>query len=66
MCCRYWADESPEIREIVDEMNRLPLVDKWRRTTGITTYDERRENPGGDDICDFAGDPVSEDLKEYV
>ena len=20
MCCRYWADESPEIREIVEEM----------------------------------------------
>ena len=42
MCCRYWADESPEIREIVEEMNKSPLVDKWQRTTGITTYGEIR------------------------
>ena len=26
MCCRYWADESPELREIMEEMNRSPLV----------------------------------------
>ena len=42
MCCRYWADESPEIREIVEEMNRSPLVEKWQKTTGITTYGEIR------------------------
>ena len=42
MCCRYWADESPEIREIVEEMNRSPLVEKWHKTTGITTYGEIR------------------------
>ena len=42
MCCRYWADESPEIREIVEEMNKSPLVEKWHRTTGITTYGEIR------------------------
>lgn len=42
MCCRYWTDESPEIRGIVEEMNRSPLVEKWRRTTGITTYGEIR------------------------
>ena len=42
MCCRYWADDSPEIREIVEEMNRSPLVDKWRRTSGVTTYGEVR------------------------
>jgi len=42
VCCRYWADESPEIREIVEEMNKSPLVDKWQRTTGITTYGEIR------------------------
>ena len=42
MCCRYWADESPEIREIVEEMNRSPLVDKWHRITGITTHGEIR------------------------
>ena len=42
MCCRYWADESPEIHEIVEEMNRSSLVEKWHRTTGITTYGEIR------------------------
>ena len=42
MCCRYWADDSPEIREIVEEMNKSPLVEKWHRTTGITTYGEVR------------------------
>ena len=42
MCCRYLADESPEIREIVEEMNKSPLVEKWHKTTGITTYGEIR------------------------
>ncbi|MBR2532051.1 MAG: SOS response-associated peptidase family protein [Lachnospiraceae bacterium] len=40
MCCRYWADASPEFREIVEEMNRSSLVGKWNKTTGITTYGE--------------------------
>ena len=26
MCCRYWMEESPELRPIVEEMNRSPLV----------------------------------------
>lgn len=30
MCCRYWADDSPEIREIVEEMNRAPLLGRWK------------------------------------
>lgn len=42
MCGRYWTDESPELREIVEEMNRSPLVDRWHRTTKITTYGEIR------------------------
>lgn len=42
MCCRYWADESPEIREFVEDMNKSPLVEKWQQTTGITTYGEVR------------------------
>jgi len=42
MCCRYWAEESPELRAIVEEMNRSPLVAKWHRTTGITTAGEVR------------------------
>ena len=42
MCCRYWTEESPELREIVEEMNRSPLVEKWHRTTGIVTGGEVR------------------------
>ena len=42
MCCRYWADESPEIRSIVEEMNRSPLVEKWHKTNKITEYGEIR------------------------
>ena len=42
MCCRYWTDKSPELRAIVEEMNRSPLVAKWQKTTGITTYGEIR------------------------
>ena len=42
MCCRYWADESPELRQIVEEMNRSPLVGKWHQTTGIKTSGEIR------------------------
>ncbi len=42
MCCRYWTEESPELREIVEEMNRSPLVAKWQETTRIKTYGEMR------------------------
>lgn len=40
MCCRYWADESPELRAIVEEMNRSPLVEKWQKTTAVKSYGE--------------------------
>ena len=42
MCCRYWADESPELRAIVEEMNRSVLVPKWQKTAAIKTYGEIR------------------------
>ena len=42
MCCRYWADESPEMRAIVEEMNRSPLVGKWQKTTRVTSSGEIR------------------------
>ncbi len=42
MCCRYWMEESPELREIVEEMNRSPLVRRWQETTGIKTRGEIR------------------------
>ena len=42
MCCRYWTDESPEIREIVEEMNKSPLVEKWQGRAEIVPYGEVR------------------------
>ena len=42
MCCRYWMEESPELRPIVEEMNRSPLIRKWQNTTGIKTSGEIR------------------------
>ena len=42
MCCRYWNEESPELRPIVEEMNRSPLVRKWLNTTAVKTYGEIR------------------------
>lgn len=31
MCTRYWMDRSPELRAIVEEMNRSSLVTKWEQ-----------------------------------
>ena len=42
MCCRYWMEESPELRPIVEEMNHSPLVRRWQKTTGIITSGEVR------------------------
>ncbi|MBQ4425082.1 MAG: SOS response-associated peptidase family protein [Lachnospiraceae bacterium] len=42
MCCRYWTDLSPELRPIVEEMNRSPLVDRWHKTTKVTECGEIR------------------------
>ena len=42
MCCRYWAEESPELRAIVEEMNRSSLVNRWQKTTEIKTCGEIR------------------------
>ena len=42
MCCRYYAEESPELRPIVEEMNRSSLVRKWNRISGIKSYGEIR------------------------
>ena len=40
MCCRYWVEESPELRPIVEEMDRSPLVKKWLKTAGIVRSGE--------------------------
>ena len=42
MCCRYWADSSPKLREIVEEMNCSPLVKRWQDIKGIVTFGEVR------------------------
>ena len=42
MCSRYWTDESPELRPIVEEMNRSPLVTRWHETTAVKSYGEIR------------------------
>ncbi len=42
MCTRYWTEESPELRAIVEEMKRSPLAARWQRKTGIRTYGEIR------------------------
>ena len=42
MCGRYWADESPEFQEIIDEMNHSPLMGKWQNTAAIKTHGEIR------------------------
>ena len=42
MCARYWMEESPELRPIVEEMDRSPLTGKWLKKTGITRSGEVR------------------------
>lgn len=42
MCCRYYTEESPELRPIVEEMNRSPLVRKWHQTCAVKDYGEMR------------------------
>ena len=42
MCTRYWTEESPELRPIVEEMNRSPLVEKFVETGSITMQGEVR------------------------
>ena len=42
MCTRYWTEESPELRPIVEEMRRSPLVRKWQNITAVKDYGEIR------------------------
>ena len=42
MCCRYYADLSPELRPIVEEMNHSPLVSRWHKTGAVKTCGEIR------------------------
>lgn len=42
MCCRYFVELSPELRPIVEEMNRSPLVRRFQETTAVLTSGEIR------------------------
>lgn len=42
MCCRYWVEESPELRTIVEEMHRSPLVQRWQNVSPVKSYGEMR------------------------
>lgn len=42
MCCRYLAETSPELREIIEQMDRSPLVSRWNQVTEVKRYGEIR------------------------
>ncbi len=42
MCCRYYMELSPELRPIVEEMNRSPLARKFLETTAVLSEGEIR------------------------
>lgn len=42
MCCRYYMELSPELRPIVEEMNRSPLVRRFQETSAVLTSGEIR------------------------
>ena len=42
MCCRYWTEESPELREIVEEMNRSPLLPRRHKAGMVKAFGEMR------------------------
>ena len=42
MCCRYFMEESPELRPIVEAMNRSPLVEAFQKYTAVQTAGEIR------------------------
>ena len=56
MCCRYYMEMSPELRPIVEEMNRSPLAARMRARLGkpLTTEGEVRPT---DIVPTIAPDP---------
>ena len=42
MCCRYYMELSPELRPIVEEMNRSPLARKFLERTAVLSSGEIR------------------------
>ena len=45
MCCRYYLEMSPELRDIVEEMNRSPLTEKMVDKLGRPTVTEGEVRP---------------------
>jgi putative SOS response-associated peptidase YedK len=45
MCCRYYMEMSPELRPIVEEMNRAPLSSKMRDRLGKPLSTEGEVRP---------------------
>ncbi len=57
VCCRYWADLSPDLRGIVEEMNRSPLLQRWEGKASIRTAGEIRPSDVAPVIaCNRRGD----------
>ncbi|MBO6268646.1 MAG: SOS response-associated peptidase [Clostridium sp.] len=42
MCGRYWMEDSSEIQEITEEMNRSPLLGRWKEGILVRTCGEVR------------------------
>ena len=40
MCGRYFIEESPELRPIIEAMNRSPLVAKFQQNSAVLTSGE--------------------------
>ncbi len=35
MCCRYWEDDSPDYLDLVEEMDRSPLLGEWEKSARV-------------------------------
>ena len=42
MCCRYFIRESPELRSVIEAMNRSPLVSLFQERTAVLSEGEIR------------------------
>ena len=40
MCCRYLFEETPQMREFLEEMCRSSLAERWKDTAEIASYGE--------------------------
>ena len=40
MCCRYLFEETPQMRELMEEMCRSSLAERWKETGELASYGE--------------------------